>query len=394
MDTIASFVINIAPGLSVPELQKIADDLGVRAFVVNNASVGVSDVPTLRGALLEGNGIIVFMKLRSGKDASEINPDGHFIALVATGPDSLEIYDPAGDNVEIYLKMSPWMRSLASAFDNVTQFSDATQPAGSNSCGPWSLIRVAMKDMPKKLFMRNVDKAGRSRKMAKVTKAHTHEAFGPIGREAPHMSQLKAQHYGELLSDHSNMNLPAAKHVAHIINRSVTHNPEVAASKVSDVVDELKQAIPHLEFSDKFMQDFGSAKAHHFNEFAKSLKKVRAPKSVAEHSIKKAVAQAYAGSSLGGSSLGGSSLAGSSLGGSSVEQTCGGARPALTRLDVALGGSCCGGMPSPIVQTPKPKKAKKSMMKTKGMMLGGGKTKAQSTHSKAQKTTLLEAMMS
>lgn len=358
MDQIASFVVNASPGLSVRELQDLADTIGVNALVVNNDAVKMSDVPLIHATLMEGTGVVVFITMRYCKDASAVNPNGHFIALVSTGPGTLEIYDPAADNVTVYLKKSPWMRELVKMFTRVTSFDKATQPAGSNSCGPWALLRVATKDLPQKIFNRYVVKASPH---GMLTKSHTQEAFGPIGRHSPHMSQLKADAYGDLLAAHSNLNKPAAKHVAHVINRSVAHNPELAGSTMVDVVDELKAALPSLHMTDQFMHQYGGASARDFNEFAKSVRHSRAAKSVAEHALKKAESAA-AGAPLAGAPLAG--LAGADA-----------KKPRAKKAGAPLGGAVLG-----------------------GAVLGGSKKPARKPphpkpmHSKVQKTSLLEAM--
>lgn len=315
MDALVNFVINAAPGMSILELKDLIKKLNVKAVVVSDALVRDSDVETLYKLMKDGYSIIVFLKMRNSYD-SALSPSGHFIGLNPQSNNNIEIYDPAGDPVKTYIKrFGKWLPKLVSKFKTMTSFAQATQPAGSNSCGPWSVIRAKSKDMPPEKFMSYMVKAGSTAtnmdtefddmepefvdtepeyeseyepmEPTEMTRRHTQEAFGPIGREAPHMSALKAQHYADFLREHTNLNDAAAKHVAHVINRSVAHVAEVAQESVADLIARLQEALPGLHVSDLFVSEYGGASAADFNDYAKQLKKVRKQPSVASHSLVK-----------------------------------------------------------------------------------------------------------
>jgi len=302
--------IDAAPGLTIRQLQAYIDKLGVSAIVINEDTVLPSDIDKLANTIRSGVDVVVYLQLRDGPSTKK-NPSGHFIALIGQPNDTIELYDPAGERPRRYLDHFPnWLEDLMDRFTNWDWFEHPTQPTGSNSCGPWTAIRINEKSELKRLFTC----MGRYGEMAQLNRNDTQDAFGPIGRELPHMSGLKAQAYGDFLQDHTNLNEPASKHIAHVINRACTNSEDVAASTVADVMDGLQKALPKLQVSDEFMSEYGPHEAGDFNDFVKSQKKKRAPACVADVA-------------LGGRrrKRGGALLAGSTLGGSMC--SCGGALP-------------------------------------------------------------------
>lgn len=277
MSSIYRFVVNIAPGMSIPELQEFIKEMGVDAIVVNDRSVQKSDVPLLEQVLSKGTSIIVFLKMRKGK-GSATTPDGHFIALIPTKK-GLEIFDPAGDDARYYLdNFGEWIRLLAENY-RITWAKSETQPKGSNSCGPWSVIRAGQKDMPLEKFLQLA--SGKHM----INRLDTIKAFGPVGRERPHMSSLRAQNYGDFLREGLNVNDAAAKHLAHVLNRDITNDPAIAEKPMHEVLSLVKDALPELEVEAPFLEKYGGARAEDFNAYVKQLKKSRPIKSVAEQAL-------------------------------------------------------------------------------------------------------------
>lgn len=163
--------------------------------------------------------------------------------------------------------------------------------------------------------------------MSQVNRNDTLQAFGPIGREKPHMSALRAQSYAEFLQEHTNLNEAAAKHVAHVINRGVAQDAEVARSTVAELMRGLQKAVPSMQVSDLFLDEYGGAAAGDFNEFVKTRKAKRGAKSPADVALKGGAllaGKAKRGGALlagrpkrGGATLGGASHGGALLGGAS-----------------------------------------------------------------------------
>jgi len=320
-DEVALHIVNGAPGASIRELQGVVDGLGLNTAVINSAMVKPSDVPLLKEYLDNNNSLIVFVQMRQGPSTPE-DPSGHFIGFIKHKPNTLEIYDPAGEDVLQYLNEP--LEELAGQFSKIQTMDVASQPEGSNSCGPWTILRILQKAQSKQNFENSISKAGA---MAQVNRNDTLQAFGPIGREKPHMSALRAQSYAEFLQEHTNLNEAAAKHVAHVINRGVAQDAEVARSTVAELMRGLQKAIPSMQVSDLFLDEYGGAAAGDFNEFVKTRKAKRGAKSPADAALKGGAllaGKAKRGGALlagrpkrGGATLGGASLGGALLGGAS-----------------------------------------------------------------------------
>jgi len=307
-------VVNGAPGASISELQSVVDDLGVEAAVINQQEVTTSDVDLLYKYLNEGGSLIVYVKMRNGPSTPD-DPSGHFIGLIKLPHQTLEIYDPAGEDVLQYLD-GP-LQTLASKFWRITTMDIPSQPEGTNSCGPWTIVRILEKAMPTQNFEERI-----SKDVMSVNRNDTLQAFGPIGREKPHMSPLRAQSYSEFLQEYTNLNEAAAKHVAHVINRGVAQDAEVARSTVAELFRGLQKAIPSLDISDLFLDEYGGAAAGDFNEFVKTRKTKRGGKSPAAVALKGGKKGKRGGAVLGGAVLGGATLGGAVLGGAVLGGAC------------------------------------------------------------------------
>ena len=317
----ALHIVNGAPGASIRELQGIVDGLGMETSVINRDMLKPSDVPLLKEYLENGGTLIVFVQMRNGPSTPD-NPSGHFIGFLKHKTSTLEFYDPAGEDVLQYLNEP--LEDLAGHFSKIQTMDMASQPDGSNSCGPWTILRILQKAQPKQNFESSISKAGA---MSQVNRNDTLQAFGPIGREKPHMSALRAQSYAEFLQEHTNLNEAAAKHVAHVINRGVAQDAEVARSTVAELMRGLQKAVPSIQVSDLFLDEYGGAAASDFNEFVKTRKAKRGAKSPADAALKGGAllaGKAKRGGALlagrpkrGGATLGGATLGGALLGGAS-----------------------------------------------------------------------------
>jgi hypothetical protein len=319
----ALHIVNGAPGASIRELQEIVDGLGMETSVINRAMLKPSDVPLLKEYLENGGSLIVFVQMRNGPSTPD-NPSGHFIGFIKHRPNTLEIYDPAGEDVLQYLNEP--LEELAGQFSKIQTMDMASQPEGSNSCGPWTILRILQKAQPMQKFGKSIRK---TKAMSEVNRNATLQAFGPIGREKPHMSALRAQSYADFLQEHTNLNEAAAKHVAHVINRGVAQDAEVARSTVAELMRGLQKAIPSMQVSELFLSDYGGAAASDFNEYVKTRKAKRGAKSPADAALKGGAllaGKAKRGGALlaGRPKRGGALLAGASLGGALIGGACDG----------------------------------------------------------------------